>query len=214
MRIAAYVGGMRTVLFLLRFLRRLELALVRKGDVAGDHAVVQIVDHPVLQVLEELVEIDGTADAEPEGADRGNRGRDDQMDHQKVGAPPLAGPLEEEGVAHRHHQKRKEEFVDETEDEESPRNATVALAVFGGDSDDLAEHRLEIPGFAGLVFTIEVVDAPVEHTVQIEGLLAGEFRDHDVEGHGDDHDHGVDLVAVDGELHRVHLPHHDGIEGA
>ena len=52
----------------------------------------------------------------------------------------------------------------------------------------------------------------MQHAVEVERLLEGRVRNHDVKGQGDNHGDEVELIGVDRTLDHIHLPDDIGIE--
>mgnify|MGYP004657787843 CR=1 FL=1 len=78
--------------------------------------------------------------------------------------------------------------------------------VFGSDADHLADRPAEGHLFRDFDLAIIAVNTAVEHPVQIEGFFLRQFGDDTVDRQGDQHGENVDLVGIDGEFDRIHLP--------
>ena len=176
----------------------------------GNNAVVQFVDLAVFQITEHISQIDDSADEKPYRSNHRHDAWNAQRPDEIIIAPPAFRPGMEEIPDH--DAEEDAEAQSERIKEHAPGYDLVPAGIFGSDADDAAENIFEAPGHLVLDISIRIVNAAMQHAVQIEWPFAGEPRDNAVAENTEYHGDEAELDLIDGTSVRSDPPDHIRIQ--
>ena len=152
---------------------------VSNRHVVDDAAVIEVVGFFGFKISEQLEEVSGTADTEPEsGHDTDNTDDEETLDEEVV-TPHLFFPGGD-GVPDDRNDEEDQEVLDKAEEEHRPGKNSVTLGIVVVDTQQfLVEESSEAERFfGGIGFVVSVtVSTAMEHSVHVERRFAGEQRD-------------------------------------